>query len=110
MARNTDHDDYISIYRKNKDLIEFNGDLNKIKMNSKEYDYYKNLFIRNENLIQLVKQGNGKYDRYVDDALISDEKRRLSGLTVTRDNDGNASIYDKDGNLLYKENIRRERI
>lgn len=112
ISRNSSHDEYISIYRKseNKNLIEYDGDLKKIDMKNKEYNFYEDLFIRNENLIQLVKTGKGKYDSYVDDALVSDEQRRSSGLTVTRDDKGNASIYDKNGNLLYKENIKGERI
>lgn len=110
ISRSTSYNDYISIYRKNKDSIEFEGDLKKIQMNTKEYNYYEDLFIRNENLIQLVSQGNGKYDQYVDKAFVKDEQRRLEGLTVVRDTKGNASIYDKNNNLLQRENIMGERI
>lgn len=112
--RATSHNDYISIFRKDKNTIAFDGDLKDIKMNTSEYQYYENLFIRNENIIQLVKTGKGKYDNYVDDALIRDEQLRMQHKIVERDVDGNASIYkiDKEGNwvLLYKENIKGEKI
>lgn len=91
-------------------MIVHEGDLDKIDMTEKEYKYYIDLFIRNESLIQLVKDGKGKYDIYIDQAFVHDEQRRLSGLTIIRDKDGNASIYDRMGNLSYKENIMGERI
>lgn len=110
ISNKSSHNDYISIYRKNKNSIEFDGDLKKIDMKSKEYKFYEDLFIRNEKLIQLVKTSNGKYDNYVDDALVSDEKRRLLGCTINRDDNGNADIYDEHGKFSHRENIRGEEI
>lgn len=110
LSRATNHNNYISIFRKDKDTIEYNGNLKNIDMISSEYEFYKNLFIRNENIIQLIKNGKGKYDEYVDQAFISDEQRRIFGLVVHRDQDGNAKIYDNNGNLLYEENIKGEKI
>lgn len=109
ISRSTSYDDYIEIYRKDKNSISYDGDLNKIDMTYKEYEFYVDLFIRNESLIQLVRYGNGRYDDYIDAAFISDEQRRLEGLTVNRDMNGNATIYRGD-KLLYKENIMGERI
>jgi len=110
ITRKSSHDDYISIYRKDKNTISYDGNLKNIDMKPSEYEYYKELFIRNENIIQLVKDEKGKYDEYVDDVLIQDEQNRLNGFTVIRDKDGNASIYNKDGKLDHKENIKGEEI
>lgn len=106
----TSHDDYISIFI-DKNEIECVGNLSNIKMDETEYQYYKDLFNRNYALMHLVKYGNGKYDNYVDNALISDENDRLSGLVINRSKEnGDAEVYDSNGNLLYRKNIRGERI
>lgn len=110
LSRNTSHNDYISIFRKDKNTIDYNGSLKNIDMSSSEYEFYKNLFIRNENIINLIKNGKGKYDQYADKIFISDEQRRISGLTVNRGPDGDAEIYDNKGKLLYMENIKGEKI
>lgn len=109
ISRRTSHNDYISIYRYDDDTITYKGNLKDIGMDSSEYKYYEDLFIRNENIIQLVKTGDGKYDQYVDDALIRDEQRRLNGYEINRDKNGNAEIY-KGNKLIEKENIRGDKI
>lgn len=110
ITRNTSHEDYISIYRSNNNAIVHDGDLKEIKMSDTEYQYYVNLFLRNEVLIQMVKTGKGEYDPYVDNALVDDEKSRLAGLIVNRKMNGDVEAYKPDGTLEYRRNIRGEYI
>ena len=111
ITRNTSHKDYISIYRKNNNTIDYEGNLKDIKMSNSEYQYYVDLFIRNESLIQIIKFGNGKYDSYADRAFIDDENDRLSGLIVRcNEINGDADVYNTEGKLLYRRNIRGEKI
>ena len=110
ISRSTSHNDYISIYRKNDTTIDYEGDLSKINMDNTEYNFYVNLFLRNEILINLAQ--NDKYIKYIDQAFISDEKdRRNNGHIVIRNQEnGNADVYDKNNNYLYTKNIKGERI
>lgn len=109
ISRTTSHKDYISIHKSTDNTIVYEGDLKEIKMNNSEYQYYVDLFIRNQELIQLVK--TGKYDNYIDNAIIEDENARLSGLIVKRDaTNGNAEVYNTAGQLLYRKNIKGEMI
>lgn len=110
ITRSTSYEDYISIYRSNDNTIVYEGDLKEIKMTDSEYQYYINLFLRNEVLIQIVKAGNGKYDPYVDKAFTDDEKARLRGLIVNRKANGDVEAYKSDSTLEYRRNIRGEDI
>ena len=99
---------YISIYRSNKDTISYVGDLHDIDMSHSELLEYEDLFQRNEALIQYVRFSNGKYNDYIDNAFVNDENLRKCGYNVIRDrNTGNAMIY-KDNILVRKENIKGE--
>ena len=102
------HINYISIYRKDKDTICCDGSIKNIDMSKDEYNNYVNLFIRNENIIQLARSNNGKYDKYLDNAFINDEKYRANGYIVDRDISGNVKIYDKNGNIIKDEMIGDE--
>ena len=71
-----------------------------------ELNQYKNLFERNENLIQFIRYSSGMYDARIDNAIIEDEMLRSQGYIVARDrNTGNRSVYDSNNNLLYTTNI-----
>ena len=112
--RKTSHNDYISIYRKNQNTVTYIGDLENIDMTESEYQFYKDLFIRNENIIKIARHDTGRMGAYVDDALIRDEKCRSRGLTVDRDIDGYATISKKnskgESEVLYREDIKGVKI
>ena len=111
ISQSTSHKNYISIYRKNKNTITFDGDLDNIDMSSSEYKFYEDLFIRNENIIKIARY-NDQYKRYADIAFVKDEKYRSEGKAVVRDIDGNATIY-KDASMTkidHRENIKGEEI
>ena len=103
----TNKDKYISIYRKNKNTITFEGSLRNIKMSSYEYEMYIDLFLRNEELIQYANT-NPENEKYIDAAFIRDENLRHLGAVVKRSRDtGDAVIYYQDGTIKY-ENIKGE--
>ena len=68
----TNQDKYISIYRKNKNTVTFEGRLNNIKMSSSEYEMYVDLFLRNEDLIQYANI-RPENEEFIDKAFIKDE-------------------------------------
>lgn len=97
---------YISIYRQNKNTISYEGNYRNINMTCDELNQYKNLFERNENLIQFIRYSSGMYDARIDNAIIEDEMLRSQGYIVIRDrNTGSRSVYDSNNNLLYTTNI-----
>ena len=101
----TNKDKYISIYRKNKNIITFEGSLRNIKMSSYEYEMYIDLFLRNEELIQYANT-HPENEKYIDAAFIRDENLRHLGAVVKRSRDtGDAVIYYQDGTIKY-ENIK----
>ena len=103
----TNKDKYISIYRKNKNTITFEGSLRDIKMSSYEYEMYIDLFLRNEELIQYANT-HPENEKYIDAAFIRDENLRHLGAVVKRSRDtGDAVIYYQDGTIKY-ENIKGE--
>lgn len=103
----TNKDKYISIYRKNKNTITFEGSLRNIKMSSYEYEMYIDLFLRNEELIQYANT-HPENEKYIDAAFIRDENLRHLGAVVKRSRDtGDAVIYYQDGTIKY-ENIKGE--
>lgn len=103
----TNKDKYISIYRKNKNTITFEGSLRNIKMSSYEYEMYIDLFLRNEELIQYANT-HPENEKYIDAAFIRDENLRHLGSVVKRSRDtGDAVIYYQDGTIKY-ENIKGE--
>lgn len=105
----TNKDKYISIYRKNKNTITFEGSLRNIKMSSYEYEMYIDLFLRNEELIQYANT-HPENEKYIDAAFIRDENLRHLGAVVKRSRDtGDAVIYYQDGTIKY-ENIKGEEI
>lgn len=108
ISRTTSYNDYISIHRDDSNTITHEGDLTKIGMSNAEYKYYVNLFLRNENLVNLAQ--DNRYDNYVDQAFISDELARNNGNTVNRHKNGDADVYNSAGELLYRKNIKGERI
>lgn len=110
ISRSTSYNDYIEIYRKNATTITYDGNIKNINMKNKELDFYINLFIENENLIQFIRFNNGQYDDYIDSAFVRDIQARMSGLIVNRDRNGNAEIYNINGAFLYRENIKGEKI
>lgn len=100
------HNEYIEIYRKNKNTITYIGNLKDINMSNKEYKLYEDLFIRNENLIQFVSNSKGEYKEYIDSAFIHDEKLRREGYIVERDpKNGNVYIYLPNGDLVKVKSI-----
>ena len=103
----TNKDKYISIYRKNKNTITFEGSLRNKKMSSYEYEMYIDLFLRNEELIQYANT-HPENEKYIDAAFIRDENLRYLGAVVKRSRDtGDAVIYYQDGTIKY-ENIKGE--
>lgn len=104
---NTSHNSYISMFYDDGD-VKYEGDIKNIKMTTKELNLYKDLYMRNKNLIDLVQYYPNP--QYCNDAFINDEKLRNQGNIVERDKDGNANVYDKDKNLLYRLNIKGEKI
>lgn len=99
----TNQDKYISIYRKNKSTVTFEGRLNNIKMPSSEYEMYVDLFLRNEDLIQYANI-HPENEEFIDKAFIKDENLRHLGAVVKRSRDtGNATIYYKDGIIKYED-------
>ena len=103
----TNKDKYISIYRKNKNTITFEGSLRNIKMSSYEYEMYIDLFLRNEELIQYANT-HPENEKYIDAAFIRDENLRHLGSVVKRSRDtGDAVIYYQDRTIKY-ENIKGE--
>ena len=103
----TNKDKYISIYRKNKNTITFEGSLRNIKMSSYEYEMYIDLFLRNEELIQYANT-HPENEKYIDAAFIRDENLRHLGAVVKRSRDtGDAVIYYQDRTIKY-ENIKGE--
>ena len=110
ISRGTSHNNYIEVYKKNDNTITHDGNINNISMSSKELKFYYDLFSRNYNIIQMVKDGDNKYNEYIDNALVKDEQLRNSGKIVKRDTVGNVSVYDKNNNLLYKEDITGKKI
>ena len=103
----TNKDKYISIYRKNKNTITFEGSLRNIKMSSYEYEMYIDLFLRNEELIQYTNT-HPENEKYIDAAFIRDENLRHLGAVVKRSRDTwDAVIYYQDGTIKY-ENIKGE--
>ena len=100
--------DYISIYRSNRNTISYIGDLKAIKMSTKEYNMYVELFLRNEDLIWSIYNNHGKFGSSIDIAFINDEARRRQGLIVIRDRiTGDAKIFDSNNNLIKIEPIGR---
>lgn len=100
--------EYISIYRKDENTIDYVGSLKNIDMTINEYDEYVKLFLRNENLIQFIRYTNGQYDVYADKAFIDDELLRRQGYIVIRDRfTGDVNVYTHN-NLLYTKNIKGE--
>ena len=100
--------DYISIYRSNRNTISYIGDLKAIKMSTKEYNMYVELFLRNEDLIWSIYNNHSKFGNSIDIAFINDEARRRQGLIVIRDRiTGDAKIFDSNNNLIKIEPIGR---
>ena len=111
ISKNTSHDKYIEIYRSKNNEIAYKGDLNKIKMDNKEYKAYVDLFIRNENLIRLAQDPT--LAQYANPAFINDENMRFNNILIERVPNGDLIAFKYvNGKPIvdYKLNIRGERI
>ena len=102
--------DYVSIYvanEKNKD-VRIEGNPKNIKLKGDELEYYKNLCLRHNNLIQCATDPN-MLD-YAEKAFIEDEQRYVNKINYKRDRNGNLTIYDKEDKVTAKYNIKGDEI
>lgn len=107
--------EYITIYYDNNDIIldkKCKRTLDDIDMNSKEFKTYKDLYLRNKELINLAGNLKDNLDD-INDAFRNDEiLRNKKHKIVERDKDGNATIYDeKHPDIVEKRiNLKGEEI
>jgi hypothetical protein len=109
-----DNSKYVSIFMRKehgKDglpVLDHEGDIKNIDMKQSELKLYYDFFVDNYNLIKLAQDSNN--NNLCDAALIKDAELRKNGVKFERAANGDLYIYDKNGNIDHKENLKGERI
>jgi hypothetical protein len=115
--RSSDEDDgkgYISIFMRKehgKDglpVLDHKGNIKDIDMKQSELKLYYDFFVDNYNLIRLARDNDNS--TLCDKALVKDAKLRKDGVKIERGRNGDLYVYDKNGNIDYKENLKGEEI
>ena len=102
------NDSNISIYYDNGDIVlDKKCKLSDISMSGKEFKAYKDLYMRNKELINLANDKNNNIED-INNAFKNDELLRNNNKIVKRDENGNAIIYDNKGNLEKHINLKGE--
>ena len=102
------NDSNISIYYDNGDIVlDKKCKLSDISMSGKEFKAYKDLYMRNKELINLANDKNNNI-KDINNAFKNDELLRNNNKIVKRDENGNAIIYDNKGNLEKHINLKGE--
>ena len=105
----SDHNNCISISVANENNGTFNidGNPDNIDMNNKELNYYKELCLRHNNLLQCAKWAELND---VQKAFIDDENKYLNGVSYYRDKNGDIEIYDNKGKITEKYDIKGDKL
>ena len=105
------NDSNISIYYDNGNIVlDKKCKLSDISMSGKEFKAYKDLYMRNKELINLANDKNNNIED-INNAFKNDEiLRNIDNKIVERDINGNATIYDDKGNLEKHINLKGETI
>lgn len=103
------NDSNISIHYDNGDIVlDKKCKLSDISMSGKEFKAYKDLYMRNKELINLANDKNNNIED-INNAFKNDELlRNINNKIVKRDENGNAIIYDNKGNLEKHINLKGE--
>ena len=102
------NDSNISIYYDNGDIVlDKKCKLSDISMSGKEFKAYKDLYMRNKELINLANDKNNNIED-INNAFKNDELLRNNNKIVKRDENVNAIIYDNKGNLEKHINLKGE--
>lgn len=105
------NNNYISLGLDNndKDIIVV-GDCKSIDMDNRELELYKDLLLRNKNLVKLAKDPSKMDD--CNNSLKYDEALRSEGIIVERDKDGVATVYckNKPYEIDYKLSLKGDKI
>ena len=99
----------ISIYYDKGDVIlDSKCNIKSIGMKNKEFNTYKDLYMRNLEIINLANDPTKA--QYVDDALIHDELARRNGYNVSRNKNGDGIVTTYDGSIVKHINIKGDEI